>query len=166
MTTVGETAEGQQAAMDKVVNNGPVQISEQDDRKYRHITLENQMQVGARSKVPIVVIARRVSIKLSPMAVIDALGAGCCRCYSMRICFCACQIIRRLLSIQGTEALWAISAACRHSSFGLDIPPQKFDFEVGRKMGKQRTTIAVTAVGRFPLSTLSDTLVFGIHWTS
>ncbi len=29
----------------KVVDNGPLQISEQDDRKYRHITLPNKMQV-------------------------------------------------------------------------------------------------------------------------
>lgn len=37
--------EQEEARTGMVVESGPLQISEQDDRKYRHLTLPNRMQV-------------------------------------------------------------------------------------------------------------------------
>lgn len=42
---VAENAGGRERGA-LVVDNGPVQVSEQDDRAYRHITLPNQMQAS------------------------------------------------------------------------------------------------------------------------
>ena len=42
MTTAGEEQPG---STGEVKESGPLEISEQDDRKYRHITLPNKMQV-------------------------------------------------------------------------------------------------------------------------
>lgn len=38
----------QEARTGMVVESGPLQISEQDDREYRHLTLPNEMQVRPR----------------------------------------------------------------------------------------------------------------------
>lgn len=39
------TAAGENGSVGEVENSGAVQISEQDDREYRHVTLPNKMQV-------------------------------------------------------------------------------------------------------------------------
>lgn len=100
MTTAGETEESQQTPMGKVVDNEPVQISEQDDRKYRHITLENQMQV-CRGKESIVVVFR---FKSSPMAVATHLPPTAAAATAREPFNCVRKDIQQLPPLQCTRA--------------------------------------------------------------
>lgn len=56
--TPTETTVQNSGAMASVVDNGPLLLSEKDDRLYRHITLENEMQVTKLAELLFFVLER------------------------------------------------------------------------------------------------------------
>lgn len=61
-----------------VVDNGPVQVSEQDDRLYRHITLSNQMQASLTKQALVSTASASDRHFLHHVTIIDILA--CLHC--------------------------------------------------------------------------------------
>lgn len=115
--------------MSEVEESGPLQISEQDDRKYRHITLPNKMQVRTKPMTTPSTIVRisgrlsegAVSIKATAnVATTPDFLCGCAFLRGFRRCMLKAGVAEReketqLKRIFNTETQKSLTADQQHT---------------------------------------------------